>query len=103
MQHSVGDTPAGRDALATYRKLDERINAQLLQAVHAAETSRHSVGAEVAQDSKSGKLSGPQGLPSYLDTPAAPPAGPEPRAEAVESASGKPLPPASFRMGSKRD
>ncbi len=94
-QHQVGDS-AARDALATYRKLDERINAQMLAAVHVAEATRPLVGpAEAASDSRTRGLDGGKGLPSHLDAPL-----PIPAAPVSEEPSAK-GPPAAFRMGQK--
>lgn len=100
-QQSIGEKQAvARDALATYRKLDERINAQMLAAVHAAESSRVPIASvEAVQDSKASGLSG-KGLPSVLDTPATGAGG-----RAVEAlpggGTGSMKPPAAFRMGSR--
>lgn len=99
-QQSIGEKAVARDALATYRKLDERINAQMLAAVHAAESSRvPATPVEAVPDSKASGLSG-KGLPSALDTPA-PGAG----GRAVEGlpggGTGSMAPPAAFRMGSR--
>ncbi|MBM3268131.1 MAG: hypothetical protein FJZ01_10835 [Candidatus Sericytochromatia bacterium] len=93
-QHQVGDA-AARDALATYRKLDERINAQMLAAVHAAEATRPLVGPEVVADSRTRGLEGGKGLPSHLDTPL-----PAPTAPIAAPAEAN-APPAAFRMGQR--
>ncbi len=98
-QQSIGDKAGARDALATYRKLDERINAQMLSALHAAESGRPATaGFEAVHDSKAMGLSG-KGLPSALEAPAIGAGG-----KAIASADFRPssvAPPATFRMGTR--
>lgn len=98
-QHSIGDKAVSRDALATYRKLDERINAQMLSAMQVAESGRAPTAPiDAVQDSKAAGLSG-IGLPSVLEAPTAGAGGKVDVAS--ESAAGASAPPAAFRMGSR--
>lgn len=95
----IGDKAVARDALATYRKLDERINAQMLAAMHVAESGRAPTAPiEAVQDFKAAGLSG-KGLPSVLETPTVGAGGQA--VAAAEPAPGGVKPPAAFRMGSR--
>ena len=93
-QNKVGDS-AARDALATYRKLDERINAQMVAALQAAEAGRATAGLETAKDSRTAGLGAGKGISSVLESPVGT------RALPGEAASDTPRPPAAFRMGNR--